>query len=248
MNQAPKVLISGQASWYTYIVRWEEGTNDPLPSAFFPLPPRYRGSKTTCRKMQTKTREKTREKNKEVNKLRLNNNDHVISKANALMRQYGTRDPQTLAEDLGITIMERDFTTLKGVYTSLLRSDFIFLKDNLSDAMKNIVILHEIGHAQLHRDQANCFKEFNLFDMSANVMEYEANLFASQILLPDDEIIDYIHMGYDASMIACVMNSDINLVALKVSELSRRGYAFNTIEHQSNFLKNLQDAPVYPVG
>ena len=35
--------------------------------------------------------------------------------------------------------------------------------------------------------------------MANNRMEYEANLFASQISLPDDEILDYIYEGYDAA-------------------------------------------------
>ena len=93
--------------------------------------------------------------------------------------------------------------------------------------------LHEIGHDQLHRKQATVFQEFNLFDMTSNSMEYEANLFAAQIALPDEEILDYIFSGLDASQIARAMHSDINLVALKVSELSRRGYSFRNIEHRN---------------
>ncbi len=37
--------------------------------------------------------------------------------------------------------------------------------------------------------------------------------------------------------IAKVMSSDINLVALKVSELNRRGFGFREISHRNNFLK-----------
>ena len=43
--------------------------------------------------------------------------------------------------------------------------------------------------------------------------------------------------GYDAAQIAMAMASDINLVALKVSELSRRGYTFRDVDHRSDFLK-----------
>ena len=81
------------------------------------------------------------------------------------------------------------------------------------------------------------FQEFQIFDMRGNVMEYEANLFAAQIALPDEEILDYIRSGYDAAQIAMAMASDINLVALKVSELSRRGYTFRDMDHRSDFLK-----------
>ena len=41
-------------------------------------------------------------------------------------------------------------------------------------------------------------------------MEYEANIFASQISLPDDEILEYIENGYDIQQIAqmCIRDSN----------------------------------------
>ena len=84
-------------------------------------------------------------------------------------------------------------------------------------------MLHEIGHDALHREEAvkaGGFKEFNIFDMRQSRMEYEANIFASQISLPDDEILEYIENGYDIQQIARAMHSDINLVALKTDTLT----------------------------
>lgn len=57
--------------------------------------------------------------------------------------------------------------------------------------VEQIVLWHEIGHDILHRQEAVAaggFKEFNIFDMRENRMEYEANIFASQASLPDDTI------------------------------------------------------------
>ena len=68
-------------------------------------------------------------------------------------------------------------------------------------------------------------------------MEYEANMFAAQIALPDDVILEYIYGGYDVGQIARIMCSDINLVALKVSELNMQGHRFREQEHRSSFLK-----------
>ena len=51
------------------------------------------------------------------------------------------------------------------------------------------------------------------------------------------DILEYIRSGYDAAQIAMATASDINLVALKVSELSRRGYTFRDVDHRSDFLK-----------
>lgn len=106
--------------------------------------------------------------------------------------------------------------------------------------MENIVLLHEIGHDTLHRDEAiraGGFKEFNIFDMRQSRMEYEANIFASQISLPDNEILEYIEQGFDIQQIARAMHSDINLVALKTDTLISQGYRFRPQEHRNDFLK-----------
>lgn len=68
-------------------------------------------------------------------------------------------------------------------------------------------------------------------------MEYEANMFAAQIALPDEDILELIYNGYDVGQIARAMESDINLVALKVAELNSRGYSFREQEHRNDFLK-----------
>ena len=67
--------------------------------------------------------------------------------------------------------------------------------------------------------------------------EFEANVLASQILLPDDEVLEHIYNGYDAEQIARLMGSDINLVALKVATLNQQGYNFRNIDHNTTFLK-----------
>ena len=162
----------------------------------------------------------------------------IIKKARTYVRTYGTRDPETLARELGVRIHDADFVRLKGVYKVIKRNPFIFIKKDLDPVMRRIVLLHELGHHALHRREAQIFQEFSLFaDMTVSRMEYEANLFAAEVSLPDDEILDYIYQGYDAGFIAAAMDSDINLVALKVAELNRRGHVFHSLEHRNRFLK-----------
>lgn len=86
-----------------------------------------------------------------------------------------------------MTIMETPFKEQKSVYVLIEGLHYIFLNRDLSDEMRNIVILHEIGHHLLHREMANAFHETNLFDTSIHNMEYEANLFAAQVMLLDKD-------------------------------------------------------------
>ena len=92
----------------------------------------------------------------------------------------------------------------------------------------------------LHRNEAvkaGGFKEFNIFDMRENRMEYEANIFASQATLEDETILEYVQYGYDIQQIAKTMHSDINLVALKIDTLIAQGYDLRRQEHRNDFLK-----------
>ena len=42
---------------------------------------------------------------------------------------------------------------------------------------------------------------------------------------------------YDAEQIAGVMNTDINLVALKAAQLTAKGFNLNPLESKADFLK-----------
>lgn len=170
----------------------------------------------------------------------LKHTDEAVKIADHLIRSYGTRDADRLAAALGIIVMPRHFKHQKGVYKVISRNRYIFIKDDLHPAMRSIVLLHEIGHDQLHRKEAvsaGGFQEFDIFNMADHVMEYEANMFAAQIALPDEEMLEYILGGYNVAEIARMMHSDINLVALKAADLNRRGHNLQAQEFRCDFLK-----------
>lgn len=157
-----------------------------------------------------------------------------------LVSTANSRDPFQIADALGVQIqMVRDFTVLKGVYMILSDVPWIFINDNLDEVMKRIVCAHEIGHHVLHQDlvRETVLQEFHMFDRR-NRPEYEANVVAAEILLPDWEVLDLIYnCGYDAFQIAQCTGSDVNLVALKCDILVDKGYSLSRIDHESDFLK-----------
>jgi Zn-dependent peptidase ImmA (M78 family) len=104
--------------------------------------------------------------------------------------------------------------------------------------MNAIVCAHELGHDQLHRVLAKDtpFQEFMLYDMASRT-EYEANIFAAELLLDTGSVLEYVKNGYDSLQIASATGTDINLVALKVDSLIRSGYDLREQPHDSKFLK-----------
>lgn len=164
----------------------------------------------------------------------------IAGKADKLVQRLGSRDARQIAKELGIDIIPCGFKTQKGAYKVVLNNRFIFINSNLKSPMDEIVILHEVAHDILHRSEAvqmGGMYEVSLFSNLDMRMEYEANVFAAQIMLPDEELLGYIDMGYDASQIAAAMRTDVNLVAIKLDIMSAKGYKFNKLDNKKDFLK-----------
>ena len=157
-----------------------------------------------------------------------------------LVRRCGTRDPFEIARQLGVEVLFcPDFGSMKGMYRVIQRNRFIFLNDGLTPQMQRIVCAHELGHDQLHRNLAKdgALREFMLYDMSTRP-EYEANIVAAEILLDTDAVLDYVYrFGYTTEQIARAMETDINLVALKVAHLAESNRGLRPIGHRADFLK-----------
>ena len=157
-----------------------------------------------------------------------------------LVRRCGTRDPFEIARQLGVEVLFcPDFGSMKGMYRVIKRNRFIFLNRDLTPQMQRIVCAHELGHDQLHRSLATtgAIQEFMLYDMTTKP-EYEANIVAAEILLDMDAVLDYVYnFGYTSEQIAKAMETDINLVALKVAHLAESNRGLRPMEHRADFLK-----------
>ena len=167
------------------------------------------------------------------------NREYIQNVANELIKKFDTRDPFQLCQAIGVEVFYADLGSLKGMYKYLKKNRFAVINENLDSFTKTLVCAHELGHDILHQNLARtvCLQEFILYDMRSRP-EYEANLFASEILLPDDIILSLARDGYDIEQISKELCTDINLIALKVSSMNTRGYRFNnTIDARSDFLR-----------
>ena len=154
----------------------------------------------------------------------------VFTLPKRLIRKYGTRDPFVIAEELGINIiMCSEFKRQKGAFRVIAKNPFIFINANLSEEMQRIVCAHELGHALLHRKLAETsggMLEFELFDIN-DQGEYDANAFASTLLLDEEELMDMVREGSDVVYIARTMGTNVNLILLKLNEMRKQGYEMN---------------------
>lgn len=159
--------------------------------------------------------------------------DTIFAKADRLVQRCGTRDPLVIANEIGIYLHHLNgLSNLLGMYTYRNKERHILLNADLDDIHRRMVTAHELGHDTLHREQAKVgsgLQEFSLFYMQTR-MEYEANAFASHILIDNDKLIERIKDGYDVVQSSCEFEVNINLMLVKLHELQRMGYRINPLD------------------
>lgn len=151
---------------------------------------------------------------------------HIHKAVLRLIRKCGSRDPFEIAEEIGIKVRYcNEFTALKGMYRVIERNRFIILNGNLPASVRRVVLAHELGHDAHHRHLAkdNALKEFMLYDMAARP-EYEANVFAAELLLDDEEVFALAKEGHDIPGVAGLLGTDYNLLLIKMNEMVKKGY------------------------
>lgn len=167
----------------------------------------------------------------------------IYKKANSLVQMHGTRNTIKLAQASGVEVIQVDyFNDLLGMYVYRWKHRAMFLNDRMDEYLMLMVAGHELGHDAYHRELAKGegMKEFELFRMQSST-EYEANAFAAHLLIDTDDCLDYVRNGYDVVQIAKAMNSEINLMLIKLQELNRLGYHLRIpFEPRSDFFKNIK--------
>jgi len=109
--------------------------------------------------------------------------------------------------------------------------------------MKKLVCAHELGHALLNRPLGKTdtgLMEFELFDIT-NTTEYEANLFAANLLLDKEEIDSLAREGFDIVQIAHNLGTNVNLPLLKLQQINSDNHLHLPDMPSRNFLGTISD-------
>ncbi|QED49339.1 ImmA/IrrE family metallo-endopeptidase [Cytobacillus dafuensis] len=126
-----------------------------------------------------------------------------IKKAvNEIKKKYKTSDPFEIASLKNIHIIPWNLhEEILGFYKYDKRNKYIFINNNLDNEMKKYICAHELGHAILHpRVNTPFLRKNTLF--SLDKIEVEADIFAVEILIPDELLYENISNTttiYDAS-------------------------------------------------
>ena len=107
-----------------------------------------------------------------------------------LCRKYKTRNPYTLASELGIIVQYGEkMDKVRGFYLYYSGIKLICLGNNLPNCTERFVLSHEIGHAILHKQSSAPFLQSTF--LSVDKMEREANKFAVELIITDEDLQEH---------------------------------------------------------
>lgn len=128
------------------------------------------------------------------------------------------------------------------MYTVRWSHRIILLNRLMEYYVRLMVIGHEIGHDARHRNLAKAegMKEFSLFNMKDKT-EYEANAFAAHLMLENKDVMELALNGYTVDAMASELNTNPDLLLIKVQEMKRLGYKLRLpMEPDSCFFKKMK--------
>ena len=130
-----------------------------------------------------------------------------------LVNICGSRNPINIAKFLGIIILYEPLGTINGFYNTAFRHKFIHVNENLPSCMQYFTIAHELAHAILHPNLNTQFLRDCTF-FSINKYEIEANSFAVNLIISDDDLEEY--KGCTIEQLSSIYGLPISIIKLRL--------------------------------
>ncbi len=169
--------------------------------------------------------------------------EHIFSEAVKYVGKVGSRDPFELLDYLHCKVIFSDrhpTDGLKGFCTIQLKTRFAMINAKLDENEQNMVGAHESGHIVLHTSGSRMFTfQENVLCSNTGILEREANLFAVDFRIPDDDFMDCIetYCG-DIFKTACELSVPVEFLTFKIYSMMQRGYKLRMpIDMDNSFLK-----------
>jgi len=172
--------------------------------------------------------------------------DYISQKVNMLKKSFPHLSLDDICKNLKIKLSYENLgltdSSCKGYYIVQSRIRMIVINNSLSSTLKRCILAHELGHAILHRNVAGIktFHDFRLFDATSKY-EYEANLFAAQLLLDDDDVLRLLNEDMSFFTAASTLGVPPELLDFKFRALKRQGFKVTEppIKANAGFFKQL---------
>lgn len=139
----------------------------------------------------------------------------VKKQANKIARMFKSRDPFEIVRGLNVILVHYPLDGVRGFYQYFQRNNIIYLDERLSDPEQRFVLAHELGHMFLHK-KANAIFMDTRTQLNGARYEREADLFAMELLLPDELLSEYMIFNYSVEQLSRITGYSKRLINLKI--------------------------------
>lgn len=173
--------------------------------------------------------------------------DMISREVQKIKKKYKETDPFRLCRAMGILVLYTPMGSgnkcCKGFYLSQSRKRAVTINSDMSPVYQRIIIAHELGHAILHTKSSGikAFHDFYVFDTISH-MEYEANIFAADLLMDDADVLELLKSDIRFYEAASRLNVLPELLDFKFRVLKQKGYKItgSPVVSDGTFLKNIE--------
>lgn len=161
-----------------------------------------------------------------------------------LKNKYETDNVYELCDAMKILVLPESLgrkpDSIKGFFLMHRNVKSITYNCDLPDYLQDVIVSHEVGHAVLHQGAAiKSFHDVVMFD-KVSPMEKEANVFAAELLISDEELLKNLRSTRDFFKAAQCLYVPPQLFELKYRQLmSKYHLPEPPIYSDSCFLKNI---------
>lgn len=178
----------------------------------------------------------------------------ICKSVRKIKHQYRESNPFRLCKQMGILVCQQNLGTrpdsIKGYFVVLSQIKTIVVNSDLPEVVQQIIVAHELCHAIHHRSEGmQTFHDITLFD-SINALEKDANLFAAELLLEDQDVFEALNRDTTFFGAAATLYVPAELLDFKFRLMKWKGYKLTEppITARNNFLRDIEvpdDADYY---
>lgn len=127
---------------------------------------------------------------------------------------YKTNNVYEICSQLNIKIYKSHLKDIKGYFLNISEGISIVVDYDLEEHEERCVIAHELGHVMLHRSSNICYLK-NYTYSNTDKLENEANEFAAELLITNEDIKEAFEKQFSIEQMACYFEVPKELIEYK---------------------------------